>query len=85
MLTYLSKNGIMCQMKKILIIILISLLLTGCSFEDKRVVVKPEPVDNRDRWLVLAPYIKEYFDTGDMTVEEIAAELAWAEYKLSLE
>lgn len=71
-------------MKNILIILL--LLLSGCAwFEDKRIVVKPEPVDNRDRWLVLAPYIKEHFDTGDMTVEEIAAELAWAEYKLSLE
>ncbi len=76
----------MSQMKKILIITLISLLLTGCSlFEDKRIVVKPEPVDNRDRWLVLAPYIKEHFDTGDMTIEEIAFELAYAEYKLSLE
>ena len=72
-------------MKKILIIILISLLLTGCSFEDKRVVVKPEPVDNIDRWLALAPYIKEHFDTGDKTLDEIAIMLAWAEYKLSLE
>ncbi len=75
----------MSQMKKILIIILISLLLTGCSFEDKRVVVKPEPVDNIDRWLALAPYIKEHFDTGDKTLDEIAIMLAWAEYKLSLE
>ena len=73
------------QMKKKLIITLISLLLTGCSFEDKRVVVKPEPVDNRDRWLALAPYIKEHFDTGDKTIDEIAFELAYAEYKMSLE
>ena len=71
-------------MKKILIITL--LLLSGCSwFEDKRIVVKPEPVDNKDRWMVLAPYIKEHFDTGDMTIEEIAFELAYAEYNMSLE
>lgn len=78
----------MSQMKKKLIIILISLLLTGCSFQDKRVIVKPEPVDSRDRWLMwlaLAPYVKEHFDTGDKTIEEIAFELVYAEYKLSLE
>ncbi len=68
---------------KILLIILL-LLLSGC-FQDKRVVIKPEPVDNKDRWIVLAPYIKKHFDTGDMTIEEIAFELAYAEYKLSLE
>lgn len=72
-------------MKKILITILIISLLSGCSwFEDKRVVVKPEPVDNRDRWKVLAIFIKSNNPT-DMTVEEIAAELAYAEYKMSLE
>ena len=73
------------QMKKKLIIILISLLLTSCSFEDKRIVVKPEPVDNMDRWLMLAPLIKKHFDTGDKTLDEIAIMLAWAEYNLSLE
>jgi len=59
------------------------LVLAGCNiFADKRVVVKPEPVDTRDRWKVLAPFIKEYFET-DMTVEEIAAELAYQEYILT--
>ena len=75
-------------MKKMLILILIILLLllSGCSwFEDKRIVVKPEPVDNMDRWLMLAPLIKKHFDTGDKTLDEIAVMLAWAEYKLSLE
>lgn len=73
-------------MKKILIIISIVSLLSGCSlFEDKRVVIKPEPVDNMDRWLMLAPHIKEHFDTGDKTLDEIAIMLAWAEYELSLE
>ncbi len=69
-------------MKKTLIILL--LLLSGC-FQDKRVDTKTEPVDNRDRWLVLAPLIKKHFDTGDKTIEEIAFELSLAEYKLSLE
>ena len=69
-------------MKKTLLILL--LLLSGC-FQDKRVVIEPKPVDNRDRWIVLAPYIKKHFDTGDKTIKEIAFELAYAEYKLSLE
>ena len=69
-------------MKKILIILL--LLLSGC-FQDNRVVIKPEPVDNMDRWLMLAPYVKKHFDTGDKTLDEIAIMLAWAEYELSLE
>jgi len=36
-------------------------------------------IDNRKRWKALAPYIKAYFKTY-MTVEEIAAELAYQEY-----
>jgi len=56
--------------------------LAGCNwFEDKRVVVKPEPIDIRDRWKALAPFIKRHFKT-DMTVKEIAAELAYQEYLL---
>jgi len=55
-------------------------LVAGCAwFADKRVIVKPEPVDNRDKWKALAPFIKNHFQT-DMTVEEIAAELAYQEY-----
>ncbi len=72
-------------MKKILILLLIILLLllSGCG--SKTVVVEPKPVDNRDRWMVLAPLIKEHFDTGDKTIEEIAFMLSMAEYNLSLE
>jgi len=59
------------------------IIISGCSWcADKRVVVKPEPVNNRDRWKVLAPFIKQHFIT-DMTVEEIAAELAYQEYLLN--
>jgi len=45
------------------------------------VSVKPryKPVDNKQRWLALAPFIKERYKT-DMTVKEIAAELAYQEY-----
>lgn len=61
------------------------LAMAGCCwFEDKRAIVKPEPVDIRDRWKILAPFIKAHFDTGDMTLEEIAAELAYQDYLQSL-
>lgn len=68
-------------MKNILIILL--LLLSGCG--NKTVVVEPKPVDNRDRWMVLAPLIKKHFDTGDKTIEEIAFMLSMAEYKMEVE
>jgi len=46
--------------------------LGGCSlFADNRIVVKPPPVDIRDRWKILAPFVKNYFET-DMSVAEIA-------------
>ena len=61
------------------------LLISGCSwFADKRIVVKPPPVDSRDRWKALAPFVKNHFKT-DMTINEIAAELAYAEYLLNKE
>jgi len=66
-------------MKKILII-LCCLALAGCAcFEDKQVIIKPKPIDNRDKWKALAPLIKKHFKT-DMTVKEIAAELNYQEY-----
>jgi len=71
--------------KKILTICLI--FIGGCTwFADKRVVIPPEqlrPVSNNERWKALAPFIKKRFQT-DMTVEEIAAELAYQEYLLFL-
>ena len=71
-------------MRKILLLIMLCVILTGCSWcADKRVVVKPEPVDIRDRWKALAPFVKNYFET-DMSVAEIArwleAEYARQEY-----
>lgn len=72
-------------MKRILaLIILCGILCGGCSwFEDKRVVVKPEPVDNQAKWIVIAHHVKRHFKT-DMTVREIsenlAAEAAYQEY-----
>ena len=67
-------------MKKILIVTLLGTIFSGCSwFADNRVVVKPELVDNRDKWKALAPFVKKHFTT-DMTVDEIAAELYYQEY-----
>jgi len=63
--------------------LLLILFLSGCSwFADNRVVVKPEPVDIRNRWKILARFIKQRYPT-EMTLEEIAAELAYQEYLLN--
>lgn len=50
-----------------------SSLIVGNSVETK-------PVDNRQRWITLAPFIKRYFDTGNKTLKDIAFDLAWADY-----
>lgn len=53
---------------------------------------KPKPMINPPyttqqeniKYRALAPLVKKYFDTGDKTVEEIAADLSLAAYKKSL-
>jgi hypothetical protein len=72
-------------MKKTITVIIVLGILCGSCFSDKRITIKstPEPIDNRQRWLVLAPLIKKHFKT-DMTVKEIAAELALQEYYLNI-
>jgi len=41
---------------------------------------KPKPpIDNREKWKALAPFVKKHFKT-DMTTKEIAAELSYQEY-----
>lgn len=42
----------------------------------------PTQVDNRDRWLALAPFVRKHFDTGDKTNKDIAFDLAYANYKI---
>jgi len=56
-------------------------VVCGCANQYERAVIKPSPVRNEERWKALAPFIKKRFQT-DMTVEEIAAELAYQEYLL---
>ncbi len=41
--------------------------------------VETKPVDNRLKWIALAPLIKRHFQT-DMGVKEIAAELSYQAY-----
>jgi len=61
--------------------LILILFLSGCAwFEDKRIVIKPEPVDIRDRWKILARFVKQRYPT-EMTVEEIAFELSLAAYQ----
>ena len=47
---------------------------------------KPQPSEMqlKQRWVALAPHIKEHFDTGNKTNKEIAADLALAHYNESL-
>ena len=44
------------------------------------VTTRPKPIDNKERWIGLAPFVKRHFDTGNKTLKEIAADLSLAEY-----
>lgn len=37
-----------------------------------------------EKWIFLAPFIKEHFDTGDKSLKDIAADLALAAYRSHL-
>ena len=39
----------------------------------------PTQVDNKGKWLALAPFVKRHFKT-DMNVKDIAFELSYADY-----
>lgn len=47
---------------------------------------KPQPseIQMKQRWMALAPHIRNHFDTGNKTTKEIAADLALAHYYESL-
>ena len=70
--------------------LILILFISGCSlFSDNRIVVKPPPVDNiqrwidnRNRWMILAYHVEKHFDTAGWTIEEIATELSLQEYYL---
>ena len=64
-------------------------LISGCSsfgpisrmkHNIYRHTTEPKPIDNREKWKALAPFVKNHFDTGNKTLEEIAADLSLAEY-----
>lgn len=77
-------------MQKVVIITFLLLTVIGC--QTVPVVTETEEIVSRElaikqiekqlkqRWMALAPYIKEHFDTGNKTTKEIAADLALAEY-----
>jgi len=80
-------------MKRIICIICLTLIvnLGGCSSVDNnRVIAKPKLNQKLERfrswakWMFLASFVKKHFDTGDKTLEEIAADLSLAEYNLEL-
>lgn len=58
-------------------------ILVSC-FARAQMKAPQTEIDNRERWKAIAPYIKEHFKT-DMTIEEIAAELAYQEYLMQKE
>ena len=53
---------------------------------------KPKPLisssytarQENEKWIALAPFVKKYFDTGDKSLKDIAADLALADYYNSL-
>ena len=58
------------------------IVIMGVLFGTKQTVKpkpRPKPVDNKQRWLALAPFIKKRYKTH-MTTKEIAAELSYQEY-----
>ncbi len=65
-------------------VLIIILLLAGCSPMPKPSVVPEHITNNNIKWKMLAPHIKKHFNT-DMTVKEIAAELSYQEYLLAKE
>ena len=49
----------------------------------ERIPITPiaeEPIDYRARWMALALFVQNHFDTSDKTVKEIAADLSLAAY-----
>ncbi len=67
-------------MKNLLLTIL--LLCCSCHVEQKTPIRRT--ISDRDKWHALAMIIKKRYKT-DMTIGEIAAELSYQEYLLSLE
>jgi len=66
---------------------LLGLFGTGQPAKPKPKPMISPPYTERQKnlkWKILAPHIKKHFDTGDKTVEEIAADLALADYYNSL-
>ncbi len=68
-------------MKRLLLTLL---LCCSCSQQIEQHKTIPNNIDNRERWHIIAMMIKERYET-DMGVKEIAAELSYQEYLLSLE
>jgi len=58
-------------------ILIMGFLIAGHT--EQAVKPRPKPVDNKQKWLALAPIIKKHYKT-DMTTKEIAAELSLQEY-----
>ena len=54
-------------------IIIVSSLIIGTE-------QSKEQANNR-RWTALAPFVKKHFDTGNKTLDDIAFELSYADYK----
>lgn len=82
---YLVRDGFITAFQGVLLIsylfLIILIFCSNCSCSaDKRIVIKSKSADNRDRWKALAPFVKNHFDTGNKTLEEISTDLYLAEY-----
>ncbi len=67
------------MMLRNILLVLVLIALIGCSQPE---LEKPKPlsVDKREFWIALAPYVKKHFDTGNKALDEIALDLAYADY-----
>ena len=68
-----------------LLLALSMLFIGGCSEPLKeRDTIKPEVIDYRARWMALAIFAKQHFET-DKSIKWIAADLSLAAYRMGIE
>ena len=70
--------------------LIICILFCSCqSYQTPLLIEKKISINNRnnsrDKWMALAFFVRGHFDTGDKTLEVIAADLSLAAYYAGIE